>query len=239
MASSSTVNIRDISAIKYDGYGHAVDGIVNSTRTLVHDPAPSPKTFANPSPLGLFAFASTSFVLSMINVQARSVNVPNVTVGMAVFVGGLAQLLAGMWEFALGNTYGATFSSLYGGFWLAYAAILIPGSGIEAAYSTTHGQEPDAVGIFLACSFLVTFIFLLGSLRVSIMLIATLTFLDVTYALLMIGEFTRSVTITKAGGWFGLITAALAYYLGAAQLINTENSFFNLPVGTIRKKHSD
>lgn len=27
---------------------------------------------------------------------------------MALFVGGLAQLLAGMWEFAVGNTFGAT-----------------------------------------------------------------------------------------------------------------------------------
>ena len=57
---------------------------------------------------GLFGFASTTFILSMYNVQARGITTPNVVVGMALFVGGLAQLLAGMWEFAAGNTFGAT-----------------------------------------------------------------------------------------------------------------------------------
>ena len=57
---------------------------------------------------GLFAFASTTLVLSLYNVQAHHVTVPNVVVGMALFYGGLAQLLAGMWEFVTGNTFGAT-----------------------------------------------------------------------------------------------------------------------------------
>ena len=54
------------------------------------------------------SFASTTLILSLVNVQAHDVTVPNVVVGMALFVGGLAQLLAGMWEFACGNTLGAT-----------------------------------------------------------------------------------------------------------------------------------
>jgi hypothetical protein len=57
---------------------------------------------------GLFAFASTTLVLSLYNMQARDITVPNVIVGMALFYGGLAQFLAGMWEFATGNTFGAT-----------------------------------------------------------------------------------------------------------------------------------
>jgi succinate-acetate transporter protein len=57
---------------------------------------------------GLFGFASTTLVLSLYNVHARHVTVPNVVVGMALFYGGLAQLLAGMWEFVAGNTFGAT-----------------------------------------------------------------------------------------------------------------------------------
>ena len=69
---------------------------------------------------GLFSFASTTFILSLINVQARGVATPNVVVGMAIFTGGLVQLLAGMWEFPRGNVFGATgeeaalFSSGYG-----------------------------------------------------------------------------------------------------------------------------
>jgi succinate-acetate transporter protein len=57
---------------------------------------------------GLFSFASTTFILSLYNVNARGVAVPNVVVGMACFCGGLAQLLAGMWEFPRGNVFGAT-----------------------------------------------------------------------------------------------------------------------------------
>jgi hypothetical protein len=63
---------------------------------------------ANPAVLGLFSFASTTFMLSMYNAQVRDISHPNVVVGMAIFCGGLAQLLAGMWEFPKGNTFGAT-----------------------------------------------------------------------------------------------------------------------------------
>lgn len=57
---------------------------------------------------GLFAFALTTLVLSLYNVQARHVAVPNVVVGLAVAMGGTAQILAGQWEFVAGNTFGAT-----------------------------------------------------------------------------------------------------------------------------------
>jgi hypothetical protein len=219
-----------VSAVKHDGYGHAVDGIVNS--------APSFRIPGNLSPLGLFSFASTNFILSIVNIYAKSVFVPNAVVGVAIFFGGSAQLLSGTWEFATGNVYGATLFVSYGLFWSAYASILIPQTGIWAVYSATP-QEPNAIGIFLATWFIITFIFLLSSLRANIIVIATLGFLDVAYASLMIAQFTGSIAVTKAGGWFGLVTAALAYYLGAAQLISTENSYFGLPVGIINKKRTD
>ena len=57
---------------------------------------------------GLYGFASTTFILSMYNVQARGVTTPNVVIGMALFVGGLAQFVAGMWAFAVRNTFSAT-----------------------------------------------------------------------------------------------------------------------------------
>ena len=57
---------------------------------------------------GLFSFASTTLILSLYNLQTRGITAPNVVVGMAIFCGGLAQFLAGMWEFATGNTFGAT-----------------------------------------------------------------------------------------------------------------------------------
>lgn len=49
------------------------------------------------------AFATTTFVLSFYNTGARGIDTPNVIVGLALGYGGLAQLLAGMWEFAAGK----------------------------------------------------------------------------------------------------------------------------------------
>jgi len=66
------------------------------------------------------SFATTTFVLSMYNVSARGVSVPNVVLGLAIGYGGLVQLLAGMWEFASGNTFAATAFSSYGGFWISF-----------------------------------------------------------------------------------------------------------------------
>ena len=58
---------------------------------------PPTHKIANPAPLGLSAFALTTFVLSLINVQARSVTEPNIVIALAYGYGGLVQLLAGMW----------------------------------------------------------------------------------------------------------------------------------------------
>ncbi|KAL9023429.1 MAG: hypothetical protein Q9196_007205 [Gyalolechia fulgens] len=110
------------------------------------------RKFANPAPLGLSAFALTTFVLSLINMRTRSVAEPNLVVGLAFGYGGLVQLLAGMWEMAVGNTFGATALSSYGGFWLSFAIILTPGGfQIEEAYVSQQGELAffDAFGFFL------------------------------------------------------------------------------------------
>ncbi|CAI2173014.1 17925_t:CDS:2 [Funneliformis geosporum] len=99
----------------------------------------------NPAPLGLSGFALTTFVLSIHNAGASTVKVPEVVVGLALFYGGLAQLLAGMWEFRTGNTFGATAFSSYGGFWLSFAAIFIPAFGIKDAYKAAAEENPLAL----------------------------------------------------------------------------------------------
>jgi len=207
--------------------------------TYVHNTAPQLRVIGNPGPLGLFSFASTTFILSMYNVGARGVTVPNAVVGMACFVGGLAQFAAGMWEFSTGNTFGATAFTSYGGFWLAYSAFLIPDYGVAAAYAKTPEELPGAIGVFLAAWFIVTFIFLLATLRVNIALVALFFLLDLTFLLLMAAEFTGNATIGTAGGAFGIVTAAVAFYAGAAQLLTEENSLFTLPVGNLRRRRLD
>jgi len=193
------------------------------------------RVLGNPGPLGLYSFASTTFILSMYNVHARGVQAPNAVVGMALGVGGLAQLLAGMWEFACGNTFGATAFSSYGGFWLSFASILIPGTGIGAAY-TTAVEEDNALGIYLASWVIITFLFLLASLRNSVGMIALFFFLDLTFVLLMTADFTGNASIAKAGGGFGILTAFIAYYCGTAQLLTKDNAGFTIPIGSLKRR---
>ncbi|KAI9461066.1 Gpr1 family protein [Russula earlei] len=184
----------------------------------------------NPAPLGLFSFASTTLVLSLYNVHARHVSVPNVIVGMALFYGGLAQFLAGMWEFAAGNTFGATAFTSYGAFWLSFATLLIPDSGISAAYTADPGMEQDAIGIYLLAWMIVTFLFFIGSLRKSIGLSALFFFLTLTFMLLAIGFMMKKLNVVKAGGYVGIVTAAIAYYDGLADML-TANDLFTIPTG--------
>jgi len=194
------------------------------------------RTIANPAPLGLFSFASTTLILSLFNVQARHVTVANMVLGMAIACGGGAQLLAGMWEFACGNTFGATAFSSYGAFWIAYALIFVPGTGVLDAYSAVPNEIDDAVGVFLMVWFIVTFIFLIASLRSTVALVALFFFLDLTFMMLMIGAFLRNEKATKAGGGLGIVTAFIAYYAGASALITHDNSFIILPSGSMPKR---
>jgi len=190
----------------------------------------------NPGPLGLFSFASTTFILSLINVQARGVKEPNVVIGMALFTGGLAQILAGMWEFPRGNSFGATAFSSYGAFWMSYATILIPASGILDAYANAPHDLASALGIYLITWFMFTTLLCLGAIRRNIALTLLLVFLALTFLLLACAEFSGKVNVTKAGGGFGIVTAMIAYYCAVAELLVKEESYFMLPMGTIPKR---
>jgi len=185
---------------------------------------------ANPGPLGLFSFASTTFILSLYNLQTQNITHPNVVVGMAIFCGGLAQLLAGMWEFPKGNVFGATAFTSYGAFWMSYATILLPGSGVLAAFTNVAELE-SALGIYLIAWFMVTFFLLIASLRKTVGLVVLFASLSITFLLLAIGTFSSSLSVTKAGGAVGVITAFVAYYVGLADLLAADN--VHLPVGKL------
>ncbi|KAF8605683.1 hypothetical protein BDV93DRAFT_470096 [Ceratobasidium sp. AG-I] len=192
------------------------------------------RKLGNPTPLGLFSFASTTLILSLYNAGARDINVPNVVVSMTIGVGGLCQLLAGMWEFATGNTFGATAFSLYGGFWFSFGLIYWPGSGILAAYEgEAASQLSSALGIYLTTWTIITFLMFLATFKSSVALTSTFFVLLLTFMVLAIGEFTRSVNATKAGGILGCITAVLALYTGSAGLYSADASYFILPVGSL------
>lgn len=207
------------------------------TITTANRPTPkAARRLGNPGPLGLFSFASTTLILSLYNCSVRNISDPEVVVGMALAVGGLAQLLAGMWEFASGNTFGATAFTSYGGFWISFATLYIPGSGILAAYDGKTAELESALGVYLITWFVVTFLLLIASLRRNLGLIALFFFLTITFMLLAISKFTNNLTINKAGGGFGVLTALIAYYVGLAELLIRDESWFTLPLGVVPRR---
>lgn len=188
--------------------------------------APPPKhDFANPAPLGLSAFALTTFVLSLINCEARGVTIANIVVGLAFFYGGAAQLIAGMFEIAVGNTFGGVALSSYGGFWLSWAAINVNSFGIVAAYGEDETQLRYALGIYLVAWFIFTFFLMLLTVKSTVAFFLIFFFLSITFLLLAISEFSGKASVKKAGGVFGLITAFIAWYNAYAGIANPQNSY--------------
>ncbi|RDW69025.1 acetate uptake transporter family protein [Aspergillus mulundensis] len=197
------------------------------------------RKFANPAPLGLCAFALTTFVLSCINMGARDISAPNIVIALAFGYGGLVQLLAGMWEMAIGNTFGATALSSYGGFWLAFAIVLTPGGFNIQSALTENGDETmfyNSFGLFLMGWFIFTTIMLFCTLRSTVAFFSLFFFLDITFLLLGVGYIQRNDAgvpnppVIKAGGFFGLLAAFAAWYNALAGIADSSNSFFVIPV---------
>ncbi|KAF2141011.1 uncharacterized protein K452DRAFT_309462 [Aplosporella prunicola CBS 121167] len=197
------------------------------------------KGFANPAPLGLSAFALTTFVLSLINLQTRNIAEPNIVVALAYGYGGLVQLLAGMWEMAVGNTFGATALSSYGGFWLSFAIVLTPGGfNIVAALEADGGKAEwlNSFGLYLMGWFIFTFILLICTLRSTVAFFFLFFTLDLAFLMLGIGYLHHHGTgkpqteCIKAGGVFGILAAFAAWYNALAGIADSSNSFFVIPV---------
>ena len=174
-------------------------------------------TVANPAPLGLCAFALTTFVLSAANAKLYAGH--EIVIGLALFYGGLAQLLAGMWEFKTGNTFGATAFTSYGAFWLAVGASL-------QLHLIPPGQ---AFAFFLLGWTIFTGLMFLATLKTTWALIALFGCLLLTFLCLTIGAFGGGTE--QLGGYLGLLTALIAWYTALAGLLSSMNSAFTLPVG--------
>jgi succinate-acetate transporter protein len=166
---------------------------------------------ADPAPLGLAAFALTTFVLSMVNSGILPSTVEPVVFGLALAYGGLAQLLAGMWEFAKGNTFGATAFTSFGAFWISFWYL--------TGHTDLSGAGADVnkgIGTFLLAWGIFTLYMTVAASRVSGAVLAVFALLTVTFFLLAIGEYATSDTITHIGGYVGLATALAAWYASFA-----------------------
>ncbi|SMN19402.1 similar to Saccharomyces cerevisiae YCR010C ADY2 Acetate transporter required for normal sporulation [Maudiozyma saulgeensis] len=186
---------------------------------------PSTHKFANPAPLGLSAFALTTFILSMFNARAQGIKTPNVVVGCAIFYGGLVQLIAGIWEIALENTFGGTALSSYGGFWLSFGAIHIPWFGILDAYEGKEDQLANALGFYLLGWTIFTFGLTVCTMKSTVMFFSLFFLLSIVFLLLCIGEFSGKIGVTRAGGVIGVIVAFIAWYNAYAGVSNRQNSY--------------
>jgi succinate-acetate transporter protein len=183
---------------------------------------------ADPGPLGLAGFALTTFVLSMFNAGLVSKAGEPVVLGVALAYGGLAQLLAGMWEFRTGNTFGAVAFTSYGAFWLSFWAFVTFFAGeIPAAH------VGDAVGLYLIAWAIFTAYMFVASLRTTVAIMLVFLLLTITFVLLGLGNAGEHEGLVEAGGWFGLATAAAAWYASFAAVVNSTFGRTLMPVRSL------
>jgi hypothetical protein len=209
--------------------------------------APLAPAIADPAPLGLAAFALTTFLLSAVNAGLAKTSTGNDWWGYAIAYGGLGQLLAGMWEFKNKNVFGATAFSSYGGFWIGvglWLHFVVPDAVAGATPATKTAVllslNRDLGWILLAFAIFNTYMLIIATQLNMAVFLVFLT-LELTEIFLFLGNFTTKVpalppdptssTLIVIGGILGIITAACAWYTSAAGVINGIKGGVVFPVG--------
>jgi succinate-acetate transporter protein len=193
-------------------------------------PAVVAPAIADPAPLGLAGFAATTFLLSVVNAHWATTSSGSAWLGDAFAYGGLAQLLAGMWEFKNRNVFGATAFSTYGSFWIGLGlwALLV------APHTTGLEANKDLGWILLTFAIFNTYMLIIST-QVNAAVFAVFLTLEITEILLFIGNFTVKAGATsgiiKIGGVVGVITAICAWYTSAAGVMNGHRGKVIFPVG--------
>jgi succinate-acetate transporter protein len=178
--------------------------------------------FANPAPLGLFGFALTTWLLSMVNAGLLAGTSVPLVLAMAFAFGGTAQFFAGLFEYGKGNTFGFVAFCSYGAFWWSFALFAkFFGDGVPGA----------AVGWYLLVWGAFTFVMWIGTFALNRALFLIFLALTPTFFLLGLAPLLGAPELTTLGGYGGLITALLAFYLGAADVINEVHGKTVLPIG--------
>jgi succinate-acetate transporter protein len=180
---------------------------------------------ANPAPLGLAGFALTTFVLSMVNSNLVGAGAEPVVFSLAFAYGGLAQLLAGMWEFRTGNTFGAVAFSSYGAFWISFFILT------QLDVTKISPTEVNAgLGLFLWSWAIFTAIMTVAALRTTGAILLVFVLLTITFVFLGIGNSGGNASIVHIGGYFGLATAVAAWYAAMAAVVNSTFAKDVMPV---------
>ncbi|KAI0023958.1 GPR1/FUN34/yaaH family-domain-containing protein [Xylariomycetidae sp. FL0641] len=198
------------------------------------------RRFGNPAPLGLLSFATSVFLICTTGLQARGVAHPNVIVGVMVFFGGVAQMIAGIMEFFIGNTFGGTLFMSYSSFNLSYAMVYLPGSGILEAYSDADGlplpELSQALALYLWAWFIISIIFTIGATRSSWILFIDLVVLDVFIIILAVGNMQEDEALKRGAYSLGYVIAFLTYWAGAAGLWSGDTTAIKVPTFPMYKE---
>ncbi|MGO9904084.1 MAG: acetate uptake transporter [Solirubrobacteraceae bacterium] len=192
---------------------------------------PLPDGWANSGPLCLFAFAATTFMISMVNAGAINKAIVPVVIGVGLLFGGATQLVGGLIQLRTGNTFNGALFSTFGAFWIALAAILEWFSKAVPATQVGH-----AMGLLLYTFAILAFVFLLCSLRTTRVSVIALTTLTATLLLLAAGNYGASSNLLHLGGYLGIVLAAMATYMGAAEICEYSYGRSVLPLGPLGDK---
>jgi succinate-acetate transporter protein len=173
----------------------------------------------------------TTFILSVFNAGDYLIShkLEPMVLPVGLFYGGLAQFLAGMWEFKINNTFGATAFTSYGAFWMSFAGyvhLIVPKIKKE------NGNVKKATGLFLLAWLIFTLIMNVAAWKTTKFLFILFTILNITFLLLTIGNLANIPILVNIGGWFGILTAFIAWYGCAAIVINATFKKQILPLGT-------
>jgi succinate-acetate transporter protein len=216
---------------------------VSEDRTVQPATAPAPvSSIADPAPLGLAAFALTTFLLSAKNAGWMTHATGSSWLGFAFAYGGLAQFAAGMWEFRRGNTFGATAFGTFGAFWIGIALWieLVVNPAVAAIKPVTAAATVAAInhdlGWILLGFAIITLYLLILTTQVNVAVFLVFLALFVTLVILAIGNFNAGSALLptgtiKVGGYVGLVTALLAFYASAAGVAAGMGGRLLLPVG--------
>lgn len=178
--------------------------------------------FGNPVPLGLIGFATTTWLLSMINAGWASESGMGVVLAMALAYGGTAQALAGILSYIRGNSFATVAFLSYGAFWWSFALFV----------HIFAGKTPAPfIGWYLFVWGVFTFYMWIATFRHNMALQLVFLTLWITFLLLAIGAWFGVSAISHLGGYVGLICAAIAAYLSAAEMINGDFKREVLPIG--------
>jgi succinate-acetate transporter protein len=188
---------------------------------------------ADPAPLGLTAFAVALFVFSMFSTGLLNGSGAPVIMPVALAFGFLLQVLAAMWEFRRGNTFGAVVFGTIGALWSSYWLLehfnigQIPG-----------GEVGAALGLFYIAWAIATAVLWVASTQTTAVVSTMLLLLTVSLVLVGIGDAGTHTELVKVGGWFGLASAAVALYGALASVVNSAVERTVLPLIPLRRAHA-